>query len=131
MTNNNVIPFPHQRNVGAAPNFEQVQESLELHRINQIMEVTGALTDAVVQIMVQLGYDFPVGTKAEKDFFLVIESIRSMISKYHDEHHAFHELAEHSFEILDEEGSYFFLSPTMKNSVQFEKENDPDDSIGC
>jgi len=133
MTDSNVIKYPKQFTPNLnAPTFEQVQESLELQRINQIVDVTSALADEVVQMLIQLGYDFPVGTKAEKDFFLVIESIRSMICKYHDEEHAFHNLAEHSFEVLDDDGSFVFLAPKIKLAATTnEMEPNPDDTVGC
>lgn len=128
MNESNVIKFPKKfsRNV---PSFEEVQEGIELQKINQIAEVSGSLVGEVLQALTLLGYEFPVNTKAEKDFYLVAEAIRSMIGKYHDEEHPFHYLAEHSFEVLDEDGAFMFLAPKIELSPM-EKEIE-DDSPGC
>jgi hypothetical protein len=125
MNDSNIIKFPKQfaRNV---PSFEEVQQGLEFQKINQIADVSGALVGEVLQALTLLGYDFPVSTKAEKDFYLVAEAIRAMIGKYHDEEHPFHHLAEHSFEVLDEDGSFIFLAPSIE--VTLRKEEDADDS---
>lgn len=128
MNETNIIKFPKKfaRNV---PSFEEVQEGIEFQKINQIAEVCGALASEVLQSLTLLGYEFPVNTKAEKDFYLVVEAIRSMVGKYHDEEHPFQQLAEHSIEVIDEDGSYVFLGP--KITVSPSDEETDDDSTGC
>lgn len=128
----NVIKFPKSFKKGtvSVPDYEEVQENLEFKKIYQIMEVSSSLFDSIVEDLGQLGYDFPIGTRMEKDFFFVFEAIKSMIAKYHDEEHELQILANHSILLVDdeEESGYSFIPPTVKLKSE---ESGSDDSIGC
>lgn len=117
----NVIKFP-KSNKNELPSLDEVKENIEIQKVNQIAEVSGVVADTAIETLMQCGYDFPIGTRAEKDFCLMVEAIRSMVMRYHDEHHTLQEFSDNCFEIDHVDESFVFIPPNIRIIKESEDE---------
>ena len=60
----NVIKFP-KTNKNKLPSLDEVKENIEIQKVSQIAEVSGVVADTAIETLMQCGYDFPIGTRAE------------------------------------------------------------------
>jgi len=117
-TSNNIIMFPKQTSVTSnpdlkCPSYQEIREAIDDLKAMQMIDVTNVLADSVIETLVACGYDYPIDTIAQNDFYLVYEAIRAMICKYHNEEHIFHDLAQTGFHTY-EDGSFSFLAHSIK-----------------
>ena len=117
-TSNNIIMFPKQTTITnnialKSPSYNEAKDAIEDLKIAQIIDVTNAVADSVIETLIACGYDYPIDTIAQNDFYLVYEAIRSMLCKYHNEEHIFHDLAKNGFHTY-EDGSFSFLAQSIK-----------------
>lgn len=117
----NVIKFL-KSNKNELPSLDEVKENIKIQKVHQIAEVSGVLVDNAIETLMQCGYDFPFGTRAEKDFCLMVEAIRSMVMKYHDEHHSLQELSDSCFKIDHVDESFVFIPPNIRIIKESEDE---------
>lgn len=117
METNNVIQFPVQpKNMLNLDNLhEELQNKKEMH----VELATDILANMFLDSLVDVGFQLSNNPKMVKDVCLCMETIKSLVCKYYDQPHVFHELAEACFVVNTDTEDIDFISPT----IVFPKEN--------
>ena len=110
--NSNVIAFPRKME-RELPTYENVIDAAEELTAEQIGIATSIAADALLEAMIALGYDIPIDTSAEADFFMVYECIKAMFMKIHGEDHPFHVISKNAF-VKNDDGSYSIVATNIR-----------------
>jgi len=86
--------FPGIRYRGVPMTFEEVDNCVSSIRISHVDDATAVLVDMLFDDMTVAGYDFSEEGKFDKDIAVVVEGIRSLLSKHYAIAHPFQQLAE-------------------------------------
>jgi hypothetical protein len=94
----NIVPFPGVKRNTPPQNLEEVQSNLDTIRQIHIEEAMGLVAAVVFDNLTLAGFSFdPDDETTIKDVALLLESLRSLLSKYHGIHHPFQPLASEIF----------------------------------
>lgn len=109
----NVIKFPTRGRFIDHPNTPQTDDevvsSVSLIKINHVNETLATVVPMLFNNLELAGFDFQVEDENDdenvKDGSFIVESIRSMLCKYHGIRHPFQDISDAVFERQDD-GSY-------------------------
>lgn len=94
----NVVPFPGVKRNTPPQNLEEVQSNLDTIRQIHIEEAMGLVAAVVFDNLSLAGFSFdPDDETSLKDVALMLESLRSLLSKYHGIDHPFQRMATEIF----------------------------------
>lgn len=94
----NVVQFPGAKRNTPPQNIEEVKSNLDAVRQIHIEEAMGLIATVLFDNMQLAGFNFdPENNESIKDVALLLESLRSLLSKYHNIDHPFQLLAEELF----------------------------------
>jgi hypothetical protein len=101
----NVIPFPIKNKIPAPADLDEVGEKIAQVKNHHINETLQAVVPILFSYLESAGFDFDVDDEEDvindpniKDAAFVVESIRSILCKYHNMDHPFQQISEHIFE---------------------------------
>ena len=101
----NVIPFPIKNKIPAPVDLDEVSEKIAQVKNHHINETLQAVVPILFSYLESAGFDFDVDDEEDvindpniKDAAFVVESIRSILCKYHNMDHPFQQISEHIFE---------------------------------
>lgn len=101
MESNNVIIFPKQnkRYISEELKIEDAQKNTELIKHFHIQETLSTITPMLFQQLEIAGFDLVSSDENDdvKDGAFIVESIRSILCKYHGLYHPFQQIAENVF----------------------------------
>jgi hypothetical protein len=110
---NNVIPFP-KSNVHTHNNVvltvEEISQIVEENNNEALQNLSFYLAESIMEQMAHFGYDHPLEDETSREFYLLMESINSLVSKYHGREHPLQRLAQLTIEIVSDE-EYKFVDP--------------------
>lgn len=104
---NNIIQFPYRGSDRhpAPQSLEDVIDSVETVRLVHIQESLETVVPMLFDKLSLAGFAPEDEMEYIKDGALVVEAIRSFLSKTYDIHHPLQMIAEHLFEQIDDEGN--------------------------
>ena len=103
---NNVIQFPKQnaRPSGDVIDIEDITRNVEMMKLYHIQETIANLAPMIFNQLEISGFQISDEETTDiKDGAFIIESLRSLMSKYYDIYHPFQQIAENVFTPDDEE----------------------------
>jgi len=104
---NNIIQFPHrgiERQIGPQ-SLEDVIDSVEVVRQVHIQESLETIVPMLFDKLSLVGFQPDDEMEYIKDGALIVEAIRSFLSKIYGMNHPLQMIAEHLFEQIDDEGN--------------------------
>ena len=103
----NVIPFPLERQVRKpnVPTIEDVTENVDTIKQIHIQEALEVVVPMLFNNLSLVGFEPPDEMASIKDGALIVESIRSFLSKIYDIEHPLQLIADNLFVQLDKEGT--------------------------
>ena len=117
----NVVPFPGVKRNSPPQNLEEVQSNLETIRQVHIEEAMNLVATVVFDNLLLAGFSFdPDDDSMIKDVALMLESLRSLLSKYHNLEHPFHRVANEIF-ALQKNGTVICLESKLEKLCEEEK----------
>lgn len=94
----NVVQFPGAKRNTPPQNIEEVKSNLDAVRQIHIEEAMGLIASVLFDHMQLAGFTFsPDDNESIKDVALLLEALRSLLSKYHGIDHPFQELSDELF----------------------------------
>jgi hypothetical protein len=117
----NVVPFPGVKRNTPPQNLEEVQSNLEIIRQVHIEEAMNLVATVVFDNLSLAGFSFdPDDDSTIKDVALMLESLRSLLSKYHGLGHPLHRVANEIF-ALQKNGTVICLESKLEKLCEEEK----------
>lgn len=124
MSKDNLVNFPSGST--SLPTVSSVSESLSDLRAETINEITEMIKDDVVNLLTIAGFDASSDIRLLPETLLIIEAIRSLVSKRLGEPHTFQDLAKNVFRFDSETGQVHFLAMNFQFVPTKTKESDAD-----
>lgn len=105
----NVVEFPRSRSVNAEQPIEKIKEDVEMVKRIHVDETVAMLGHIIFENLSITGFDFFEGNpkKYVKDISFFMESLRSVLNKYHKLEHPIQGIAEDFLEVK-KDGSIVF-----------------------
>jgi len=123
---NNVIHFPRSPKRQLADNIPSIEEAftnLQIMKEDEMEAVVEMICANYIDTLEMAGFDVTSEPNVMMEVCFMMESVRSIISKYYGIEHSFQELANECFEIKD--GKLLFLEPTFVRRPRPTEEPDP------
>jgi dGTP triphosphohydrolase len=127
----NVIQFPSKNPLPETLTEEQVANNVDNIKYNHVNETINAIVPMLFHNMDLAGFDFALDEDEldiyVKDGSFLVESIRSMLCKFHDIEHPFQFIAENIF-VSDGDGKYTLADKIELDLEEFKIEETEEDS---
>jgi len=119
----NVVQFPGAKRNTPPQNIEEVKSNLDAVRQVHIEEAMNLIASVLFDHMSLAGFNFaPEDDESIKDVALLLESLRSLLSKYHSLEHPFQGLAAELF-TLQKNGTVLCSEELISKLIDQAKED--------
>ena len=118
---NNVIMFPGVIRNRPPQSLEEICRSVALAKSTRIEEVTEGVVVNLFEDLYMANFDFTERVDANKDMAMLIEALKSLLSRHDGMHHPFQDKAELLF-TADAKGDLTFVPDTEIEVTDIEEE---------
>lgn len=125
-TANNIVMFPLKEDYRIVPpkSLEEVEENVEMVRYAHIQQAIETVVPMMFDNLSLMGFNPYEETEFLKDGALIVESIRSFLSKIYNIEHPLQLVSENLFEHTGEDGN---LEISQKNKITITQNDDEED----
>lgn len=116
-TPSNVIQFPKKSKI---PTPKEVSQNLFAQQEDEIQIIVDMIFSNLIENLEAVG--FPLDDpQIIKEFRFVLESVIALVHKYYGISHTYHDMARHSFTIVD--GDLVFTNPKFERKIEIESKD--------
>ena len=118
----NVILFPSKKRIIPQQTAEEIERSSKQFKSSKIEEISLDITDLILSELNEAGIDISTITETQlKDIGLLIESTKSLVSRFYSQPHFLNALADELF--TETEEGVFLAAGLVVNVEKIEKNN--------